>query len=124
MAFTFGENLTVARDFVRFHTGDTVSPGFMSDALITSLVAVQGSNNAAVIAGLKYIISQLSRPDFRADWLQVSNTEARKGYEGLLREKRSEFGIAAIPASTVMVYRWDSDQDEDVDYNADGSADN
>ena len=53
MTFTFGEDLTDAGDYVRFHTGDTDSPGFMSDELITSLIAVEGTNNKAVIAGLK-----------------------------------------------------------------------
>ena len=118
MAFTFTENLTVAGDFVRFHCGDTVSPGFMSDALITSLIAVEGTNNAAVIAGLKYIISQLSRPDFSADWLQVTNTEARNGYILLLREKRNEFGISVMTASVTHVYRADSDATEEPTYGA------
>ena len=117
MTFSYGEDLTDANDYVRFHTGDTDSDGyFMSDELITSLVAVEGSNNAAVIAGLKYIISQLSRPDFRADWLQVSNHEARKGYEALLDEKRRDFGQNTRSASAVVTYRRDSYQDSGVDY--------
>jgi hypothetical protein len=124
MAFTYGEDLTIARDYVRFHSGDVLSPGFLSDALIASLIAVKGSNNAAVIAAIQNIIFQLSRPDFQADWLKVNNAEARKGYQALLAEKRAEFGIAAITASTVVTYRHDSYQTSDVDYNADGSADN
>ena len=116
MAFTFTDDLTAAGDYVRFHTGDTVSPGFMSDALITSLIAVEGTNNKAVLAGLKYIISQLSRPDFKADWLQVTNVEARKGYQALLNEKRAEFGIARLTASVTHVYRADSDATEEPTY--------
>lgn len=116
MAFTFGEDLTDASDYVRFHCGDTVSPGFMSDALITSLIAVEGTNNKAVIAGIKYIISQLSRPNFRADWLQVDNAEARKGYEALLKEKRSEFGVPMFTATVTHVYRVDSAADEEPTY--------
>lgn len=116
MTFTFGEDLTDSGDYVRFHTGDTVSPGFMSDELITSLIAVEGTNNAAVIAGLKYIIAQLSRPNFTADWLSVSNADARKGYQQMLDEKRREFGVSAITASTTHVYRADSDATEAPDY--------
>ena len=113
MAFTFGEDLTDANDYVRFHTTDTIDPGYMSDALITSLIAVEGTNNKAVIAGLKFIIGQLSRPDFKADWLQVSNKAAREGFVVLLREKRQEFGISARTATVTHVYRADSDQDEE-----------
>lgn len=116
MTFTFGEDLTDANDYVRFHTGDTQTPGYMSDELITSLVAVESSNNAAVIAGITYIIGQLSRPDFKADWLSVSNVEARKGYQALLLQKRREFGIAAVTASVTHVYRADSDADEAPTY--------
>jgi hypothetical protein len=88
----------------------------MSDELIASMVAVEGSNNNAVIAGLKYIISQLSRPNFTADWLAVDSDAARKGYQTLLDEKRREFGIASITASTVRAWRADSDAVEEPDY--------
>ncbi len=116
MAFTFGEDLTDDNDYVRFHCVDTLSPGFMSDALITSLVAVESSTNTAVIAGIKYIIGRLSRPDFKADWMSVSNANARKGYQSLLREKQREFGISALTATVTHTYRVDSDQDEEPDY--------
>jgi hypothetical protein len=116
MAFTFGEDLSVARDYVRFHTTDTLSPGYMSDALIASLITSAGSNNAAVIAGLKYIMGLLARPDFRADWLQVSNAEARKGFEVILAEKRAEFSIPAMTSSVVHTYRADSYQTEEPTY--------
>jgi len=116
MTFTFGEDLTDANDYVRFHTGDTVSTGYMSDELITSLVAVESSNNNAVIAGLRYIITQLSRPDFKADWMTVSNEAARVGYEGMLRDKLTEFGIAKRTASVTNVYRTDSAATEEPDY--------
>ena len=116
MTFSFGDDLTDDNDYVRFHTTDTITPGFMSDALITSLIAVEGSNNAAVIAGLEYMIGQLSRPDFRADWLQVSNEAARKGLEGVLTKKKLKFGIAAVVATTTHIYRADSDQTEEPTY--------
>lgn len=117
MTFTFGEDLTDAGDYVRFHAGDTVDPGIMSDELITSLIAVEGSNNAAVIAGLKYIIMQFSRPNFKADWLSVDNKTAREGYEKALKDKCQEFGISLMTASTTHTYRADSDADEEPEWN-------
>jgi hypothetical protein len=116
MAFTFGEDLTEARDYVRFHTGDTIDPGFMSDALIASLITSEGSNNAAVITGLEYICALLSRPDFKADWLTVNNAEALKGYERRLAAKRSAFGVPRFTASVTHVYRADSDATEEPEY--------
>jgi hypothetical protein len=118
MTFTFTDDLTDNGDYVRFHTGDTVSPGFMSDALIDSLIAVEGTPNKAVIAGLKYIIAQLSRPDFRADWLQVSSADARQGYQAMLAEKRAELGIARLTTTVTHTYRADSDADEEPDWDA------
>lgn len=117
MTFTYTEDLTVARDYVRFHTGDTVSDqSFLSDEIITSLIAVEGSNNAAVIASLRYIMTRLSQPNFRADWLQVDNASARKGYETILREKEREFGLSRMSTSEKTAYRADSSQTEAPDF--------
>ena len=116
MTFTFTEDLTDAGDYVRFHTTDTITPGYMSDALITSMIAVEGSNNSAVIAGLRYIIGQLARPDFTADWLSVSNAAARQGFRELLNDKLTEFGVAKRTATSTHVYRADSDATEEPDY--------
>ena len=125
MAFTWVGDLSTDLDKVRFHIGDTDSDGhFLEDATITALVTSEGSVGGAVVACLRYIISQLSRPDFKADWLTVSHAEARKGYQALLNEKRREFGVAVVSASAVYTYRADSNQDSDVDYDNDGSADN
>ena len=125
MAFTWVGDLSTDLDKVRFHIGDTDSDGyFLEDATITALVTSEGSVGGAVVACLRYIISQLSRPDFKADWLTVSHAEARKGYQALLSEKRREFGVASVSASAVYTYRADSNQDSDVDYDNDGSADN
>lgn len=119
MTFTYGEDLTVERDFVRFHTGDTVeAESYLSDELITSLIAVEGSKQKAVIASLKHIVTKLSQPDFTADWLQVSNSKAREGYMAILMEKRREFGLPMLAASVQHVRRPDSDEDELVDYDA------
>jgi hypothetical protein len=120
MTFTFATDLSTDLALVRFHIGDTDSGGyFLADETITALLTKHGSVGGAVVASLKYIITQLSRPDFRADWLQVSNAEARKGYQALLAEKRGEFGLSAITASATHVYRADSDQTEAPDYDDD-----
>lgn len=117
MTFTWLGTLATDLDKVRFHIGDTDSGGYwLEDATITALLALEGSVGGAVVACLRYIISQLSRPDFRADWLQVSNAEARKGYMALLAMKRQEFAISAITATAGHVYRADSDADEEPDY--------
>ena len=117
MTFTWLGTLATDLDKVRFHLGDTSSDGYwLPDETITALIASEGSVGGAVIAGLKYILTQLSRPDFRADWLQVSNAEARKGYEGLLAEKRREFGVSAITAGSTHTYRADSLATREPDY--------
>lgn len=117
MSFTYFEDLTTNIDFVRFHTGDTDEDGyFMSDELITSLVTVEGSKEAAVIGGLKYIIRKLSQPDFKADWLQVNHAEARKGYETMLKAARQDFGLSDVVTGATHVYRKDSLQTEEPTY--------
>ncbi len=79
----------------------------------TALVASEGSVGGAVIASIRYIISQLSSPDFKLDWLSVSNKEARAGFELLLKQKAQELGVSlgATASSTINnAYRADSDQ--------------
>lgn len=113
MAFTYGGDLSTDIDYVRFEIGDTTqASAWLSDAEITSMVSTAGSKEAAVLKGIKYIITQLSKPDFRADWLQVSNAEARKGYETMLAEKKREYGIGGLSASVTYTYRVDSDMED------------
>lgn len=113
MTFTFASDLSITRDYVRFEIGDTTSDGaWLSDELIASLVTKHGTANAAVLAALKYIIMQLSKPDFKADWLSVSNAEARKGYETMLKEKKKEYGLGGLTAGVVYTYRIDSDMED------------
>lgn len=112
MTFTFTSDLTVANDYVRFHCGDTVeAEAFLSDEIITSLVATSSSNNAAVIAALRYILTQLSKPNFKADWLQVDFKTAREGYQKTLNDKLKEFGMGRAAAAHIPVYRQDETED-------------
>lgn len=112
MAFTYTGDLSVDRDFVRFHSGDTVEArSFLSDEVIASLVTDEGTKQKAVIAAIEYIIQQLSQPDFKADWLSVSNGEAIKAHERMLSMKKQKFGVGSRVAGVVYTYRSDSDME-------------
>lgn len=120
MSFTYTEDLTNNRDFVRFHTGDTIEDqSFLSDGIITSLLATEPSKQHAVLMGVRYIIRQLSKPDFRADWLQVSHASARAGYEKMFKQLEAQFGLklgGGIGTSNVSTYRGDSETISEPDY--------
>ena len=95
MTFSYDPALGTDTDLVRFHIGDTNEDGhFLEDETIEYWVNAT-SMEEAVIACLRYIITQLSTPDFKQDWLSVSNKEARKGYEEILVNKAQELGVEA-----------------------------
>ena len=113
--FTFDNSLSTDLAKVRFHVGDTSSAGnYLWDQTITALLTSEGSVGGAVIACIKYIITQLSSPDFKQDWLSVSNKEARAGFEKLLKVKAQELGISlsgvTASATISLPYRADSKQ--------------
>lgn len=115
MTFTFDNTLTTDLAKVRFHVGDTDTNGaYLADETITALLTSEGSVGGAVIACIKYIITQLSTPNFRQDWLQVDYKTAREGFEKLLKDKAQEFGVnlSGVSASTSikLPYRRDSYQ--------------
>lgn len=136
---TFSYDITLSSNLakVRFHIGDTNEEGvYLQDETINALVTSEGSVGGAVIACIKYIIMQLSSPNFRLDWLTVSNEQARQGFENMLKQKAQEFGIslsgATASASIALPYRADSfqhstasarvdDTDSDEDSVYDGS---
>jgi len=115
MTFTFATDLSTNLAKIRFHIGDTNSDGaYLADETISALYTLEGSVGAASLACIRYIITQLSSPDFKQDWLSVSNAEARKGFENLLKLKAQEFGIslsgATASATISLPYRADSYQ--------------
>ena len=115
MTFTFDNTLSTDLAKVRFHCGDTSSDGaYLADETINALVTSEGSVGGAVVACIKYIITQLSSPNFRLDWLTVSNEQARQGFEKLLKDKAQEFGVSlsnVTATSTISLpYRADSYQ--------------
>jgi len=123
MTFTFATNLSTDLALVRFHIGDTNSAGaYLADETITALLTIEGSVGGAVIACIKYIITQLSQPDFRLDWMSVSNAEARKGFETLLKDKAQQFNISisnvSVASDISFAHRADSYENVDGVYTA------
>ena len=115
MTFTFATDLSTNLAKIRFHVGDTNEDGaYLADETINALYTSEGSVGAASIACIRYILTQLSTPNFRKDWLWVNYEEARKGFENLLKLKAQEFGIAlgSVTASATisLPYRADSYQ--------------
>ena len=115
MTFTFDASLADDVSLVRFHIGDTGNPGYYLEDETIQYWVTAGTVGSAVIACIKYIITQLSQPDFKLDWMSVSNKEARAGFEKLLKDKSLEFGInlSGVTASSTisLTYRADSLQD-------------
>ncbi|MDX2163037.1 MAG: hypothetical protein SF162_17100 [bacterium] len=99
---------TTDRDRVRFHIGDTdAAAPIFTNAHLDALIVECGGWQGAVIAALEHLIALTSQPNFRADWLQVDQESARRGYEQLLRHKRRTFGAAGLVASSVRPVRVD-----------------
>lgn len=116
MTYSFDASLGDNTSLVRFHIGDNNPDGYyLEDETIDALVTSEGSVGGAVLACIKYIITQLSVPNFKLDWMSVSNEQARQGYEKLLKDKAQEFGIklsGVTATSTISLpYREDSLQD-------------
>ena len=95
MTFTFDPSLPTDIDLVRFHIGDTNATDghYLENETINYFVTNEGVNNAVILC-IKYIITQLSTPNFVQDWLEVDVEKARKGYENLLKIKADELDIA------------------------------
>lgn len=104
MTFTFDPSLADEISLVRFHIGDNHTEGhFIEDETIQYYITNYGWKKA-VIAGIGYIITQLARPDFVEDWLEVNHEKARLGYEGILKLKKQELGVgSAVAMATVSL---------------------
>lgn len=110
---TFSYNLTspVADNArVRFALGDVIVDGaIFSDEEIAFQLAETGTWQKTVIACIESVIARLAAtPDFRADWLQVSQATALAQWQLLLKTKRMEYGISLITARTGYTFRPDS----------------
>lgn len=93
MAYTYDPALLDDVSLVRFHIGDNADEGHYLDDREIQYFVNNGSVGEAVVKCIKFIIAKLSAPNFRLDWLSVSNDQARAGYEALLKLKGKEFGI-------------------------------
>lgn len=114
MSFSFDPTLGDDVSLVRFHCGDTDEEGYFLDDETIQYWVNQDTVNSAVINCIRYILSQLSRPDFKLDWMSISGMqEARKGYEALLMQKMAELGEVTFSATSTisLPYRADSLQD-------------
>lgn len=123
MSFTYTEDLTVERDFVRFHTGDVrEGESLLSDELIASLLVVSANKEAAAVSGLEYLIAVANEPTFSADWLRVDVSSYISAMERRLERKRRDLGITVtsrLNAEWAGVYRPDSQQTGVEVYDAD-----
>jgi len=113
MAKTFDASLPTDRDTVRLKAGDTDTTAmFLQDETIDALlVANSDSIGLTAIACVNYIITQLSRPDYRVDWLSVSQqAAAADSYRAVRRQLEQEFGVGAGRVSSTSSYptRYDS----------------
>jgi hypothetical protein len=92
--FTFDNTLSTDLAKVRFEIGDVNYEGhYLEDETINYFLTT--SIGQAVVSCLDHIITQLSIPDFKLDWMSVSNAEARKAFENMLKMKSQKYGISS-----------------------------
>src|SRR5258708_34918742 len=111
MTFTYDVTVPVGDiTRVRFAVGDVIATGaIFTDEEITFQLSETGTWQATVITCIESVIARLaSTPDFRADWLQVSQATALVQWQALLNTKRMEYGLSLIKARTVYTFRPDS----------------
>lgn len=118
MSFSYFPNLADDVSWVRFYIGDTDKNGYyLEDESITYLIEA-GDRSQAVIDCLENIIAQLSAPTTKLDWLTVDYSQARAGYEALLKRMKQKLGKSngvSFAVVTHTPYRADSRQ-VDGDY--------
>lgn len=117
MAFTYTP-FNTDRDRLRFHLGDTdAKVAKFQDEELDAIITEAGDWQRGVIWCIRNLLARMQGPDFRADWLQVSQLDAaRKAYERLLKDKLAEFELGGVATGAVHVYRVDSDQRTAPDY--------
>lgn len=114
MTFTFDNTLSTDLARVRFEIGDTNEAGhYLEDETINYFLTNE-SVGEAVVSCIEHIITQLSQPDFKKDWLSVSMGEARKGYEVMLKQKRQKYGVYNVTASSTISHAHRADSYEQL----------
>ena len=122
MTYSFDDSLATDVDVVRFKIGDNHEDGHYLENETIQYYITAGSVGSAVVACIKYIITQLSTPDFRQDWDSVTFASARAGYETLLKQMQQEYGISSISAKCTIKHAHRADSYEyNTEVNSDGS---
>jgi len=120
MSFTFDNTLSTNLALVRFEIGDTNEDGhYLEDETINHFLTT--SIGQAVVSCLDHIITQLSIPDFKLDWMSVSNDKARAAFENMLKLKCQKYGIsqgAVMSSSISHAHRADSFENQEGVYTA------
>jgi len=102
MSFTFDNTLSTDLAKVRFEIGDVNSEGhYLEDETITYFLTT--SIGQAVVSCIEHIITQLSIPDFKLDWMSVSNAQARSAFENMLKLKQQKYGISSGAVMTCTI---------------------
>lgn len=125
MTFTYDTGNPTDITRVRYHLADTKeAEAIWTDEDITYAISLQdGSWQRAVISLIEQQLATIARtPDFRADWLSVTNSSMVSAWRSLLADKRREFGLPAIVASVTHTYRADSREYQEPDYTEDNDA--
>jgi hypothetical protein len=119
--FTFDNTLSTDLAKVRFEIGDVNSEGHYLEDETINYFLTNYSVGQAVVSCLDHIITQLSIPDFKLDWMSVSNAEARKAFENMLKLKCQKYGIsqgAVMSSSISHAHRADSYENQEGVYTA------
>jgi hypothetical protein len=95
MTFTYDSSLSTDLAKVRFEIGDTHSEGYYLDDETINYFLTNYSIGQAVVSCIDHIITQLSVPDFKLDWMSVSNASARAAFENLRKQKAQKYGISS-----------------------------
>jgi hypothetical protein len=117
MSYSFDPSLGDDVSWVRFVIGDTDSNGYyLQDETIQYLIDAE-TKEQAVIDCIEHIITQLSAPTTKLDWLTVDYSTARAGYEKRLEDAKQKYGITngvSFAQVTYTPWRADSKQEDGV----------
>jgi hypothetical protein len=83
---------------------------FLEDETIDAiLVAFSDNIGLSVVSCARAIAAQLRRPDFKVDWMSVSNqVAAAESYDQMAEDKASEWGVGGQSSTVVYTERRDS----------------
>jgi hypothetical protein len=111
MTKSFDASLPTDRDRIRYEIGDIdTTQMFLEDETIDAILVAFGNDvGKSVVSCARAIAAQLRRPDFRVDWMQVSDqVEAASAYDRLADQKETEWGVGGTVASTSFPTRRDT----------------